>query len=330
MSDPGQLLGAVRGALAVRLAGRRVPLAARIQVTSRCSSACLYCTPPADQGEAMDTAQLRGILDELAGLGCLRISFSGGEPMMRQDIGALVDHCAELGMSPEMNTSGAGLAERVGDVSRLELLKLSLDGPEQIHDTQRGRQGSYQEVSEALVAARGLGIRTVLVATITRYNVEHLEHLLELARQHDAMAAFQPIKSYYKGGADVADLMPLPGAMQRAVSRLRRARRDGMARWMRNSDVALGHLASWPDYPRLRCWAGRMFCIIGADGTVYPCDRVRIDTPLPSCLDHGLEVALARLPDPRCEGCGFCGALEINLAMSLEWRIAGSLLRLLH
>lgn len=278
----------------------------------------------------MSTRQILRVLRELSSIGCLRVSFSGGEPTLRDDIGWLVDGCAALGMVPEMNSSGHGVADRIGELGGLRLLKLSLDGPEEIHDEVRGRKGSYVEVMEALRAARGAGIRTVLVTTITSRNVGQLDHVLELARDAGVFAAFQPIKPYYKGAVDIEDLLPDPGDMRRAVEGLVAARRDGYAHTLRNSPAGLEHLSDWPRYGELRCWAGRIFCIVGADGTLYPCDRTRIDDPLPSCTEEGLEKALERLPDPDCEGCGFCGALELNFAMALDWRVARTILKLVR
>jgi hypothetical protein len=116
--------------------------------------------------------------------------------------------------------------------------------------------------------------------------------------------------------------------MRRAVRQLEAALSDGYASTLRNSASGLAHISRWPTYSDLRCWAGRIFCIVGADGTLYPCDRTRIDAPLPSCLDEGLAAALSRLPDPTCDGCGFCGALELNMAMALDYRIAGTIRKL--
>lgn len=326
----GRFARAARDALRVRFLGARIPLAARIQVIRNCPLNCTYCTPPAEDDVVMDGLQVEGLLTELADLGCLRVSFSGGEPMLRKDIGSLVSRCADLGMAPEMNSSGYGFAKRAREVRRLRLLKLSLDGPEEVHDAQRRKKGSYREVLQAIEAARSEAIRTVLVATITKQNVEHVDHVLELAREYGTFAAFQPVKPFYKGTCDVTDLLPDPDALRTAVRRLKQHKRSDNGRHMRQSIAALDHLDDWPEYRPLRCWAGRIFCIIGADGTLYPCDRTEIRQSLPNCVEGGLVSTLKGLPEPDCSGCGFCGAVELNLAMAFDWRIAGSLLRLLR
>lgn len=324
-----QLLSAAWGAARVRVLGERVPLAARIQVTNRCSLDCRYCTLPDEKNREMSTGQIEAILADLARLSCQRVSFSGGEPLLRPDIARLVDRCAELGISPEMNSCGVGFARQAAGLSRLKLLKLSLDGPEAVHDDLARRPGSFAEVMEAVAAARQQGIRTVLTTTITALNIAHLPEVLAIARVQDVMVAFQPLKIFYKGTTAGTDLLPEPEEMRRAVAWLLEAHRGGLGRHMRNSEVGLRHLERWPEYSQVRCWAGRIFCIIGADGSLYPCDRTELPGEAPSCLALGVEEALRRLPEPDCAGCGFCGALELNLALALEPRIAGQLLRLL-
>lgn len=320
------LVAAVARAAKVRFAGDRRPIAARIQVTRQCPLDCVYCKLPDEAGEPMTTGQIVGLLEQLSEVGCIRVSFSGGEPMMRPDIGDLVDACAPLGIEPEMNTSGWGLAERVDEIRGLKLLKISLDGPEPIHDLVRGREGSHREVLAAVTAARAAGIRTVLVSTITKHNVGSMSHVLETAVAHGAFAAFQPLKPYYKGAAE--EFLPDGPEMRRAVRMLEAARLDGMSNTLRNSPAGLRHLSRWPHYAPLRCWAGRLFVIVGADGTLYPCDRTLIPGELPNCFDGGLAKALEALPDPECDGCGFCGALELNLAMALNWRVVPAIARL--
>ena len=312
----------------MRLLGKRVPLAVRLQVAGACPNRCAYCEQPDVADDALSSEELHALLRDLPGLGCMRVSFSGGEPMLRSDIGALVGACAALGMAPEMNSCGIQLAARAGELVGLRLLKLSLDGPRELHDALCGREGSYDEVVAAVRAARALGIPVVLVATITRHNVERLDWVLDRAREWDVMAAFQPYKPYRPGVGGCADLLPSPEAMRAAVERLLLAQRDGAAPLLRNSAVELRRLLSWPDYPRQRCWAGRIFCVVGLDGRVYPCDRVSIESALPNVRERGLAHALARLPEPRCGGCGFCGAQALNLALNLDPRVLGALLRL--
>ena len=65
-------------------------------------------------------------------------------------------------------------------------------------------------------------------------------------------------------------------------------------------------------------WAGRIFCIIGTDGTLYPCDRISYGENLANCYKMGFRQAFSLMPAINCSGCGFCGVLELNFLMSLR------------
>ena len=254
------------------------------------------------------------MLGQLRDLGTRKVSFSGGEPLLREDIGEIIDRCAALGISPEMNSRGTYIEKRLAGLKRLDLLKVSVDGPEEVHDALSNRAGAYRDCIKAIEAAKAAGIRVSIATTITRHNVGHLDFILGLAKRYGIRAAFQPLKPLYRGvgGEQMKELYPPPEEYRRQVTRLAELKADGCAGYMRNSLIGLRHIQGWPDYPRLDCSAGKLFCIIDTDGTLYPCDRVSYSGKLPNCFEIGVEKALNSAPPVKCGGCGFCGSLELN------------------
>ena len=99
---------------------------------------------------------------------------------------------------------------------------------------------------------------------------------------------------------------------------------------MRNSLRSLRHIYNWPTYERLVCQAGKIFCMIGPTGVLTPCDRLEYNTPLPNCLELGFRVAFNKLPIIQCNGCGFCGSLELNYLASLRWDIVPTLNKIMQ
>jgi len=104
---------------------------------------------------------------------------------------------------------------------------------------------------------------------------------------------------------------------KKAIGRLIELKKKGGSH-LRNSLIGLYHVYNWPKYKKLRCWAGKIFCIIDTDGTVMPCDRISYSTKLPNCREVGFSKALLSLPEVCCSGCGFCGVLELNFIMSFK------------
>src|SRR3954471_15211153 len=71
----------------------------RISVTDRCNLRCQYCMPETDYAwlprESVLSFEEIGVLAEVfAGLGADRIRITGGEPLLRRDLPALVEALA--------------------------------------------------------------------------------------------------------------------------------------------------------------------------------------------------------------------------------------------
>jgi radical SAM protein with 4Fe4S-binding SPASM domain len=64
----------------------RIPLSGSMEITWRCNLRCVHCYMRPYRAEPeLTTADIRRILDELAGAGCLRLLITGGEPLVRDD-----------------------------------------------------------------------------------------------------------------------------------------------------------------------------------------------------------------------------------------------------
>lgn len=86
------------GATRHRLTGHRAVLNATIVVTRRCSALCSYCSSPMQPARELETWEILALIDELARGGMARVGLTGGEPLLRDDIGHIVDHCADRGI----------------------------------------------------------------------------------------------------------------------------------------------------------------------------------------------------------------------------------------
>ncbi len=101
-----------------------------IELTERCDNDCIHCCinlPAAGAGACareMTTAEVKGLLDQAAQLGCLQVRFTGGEPLLRADFERLYLHARRLGMkvlvftnARQLGMGGAGgRGERLADL----------------------------------------------------------------------------------------------------------------------------------------------------------------------------------------------------------------------
>ena len=165
---------------------------AKIKLTSRCNLRCRMCRYWRTEEEtSLPTDQWRRILDELAGLGCRKVHFSGGEVFLRQDFLDLVEHASGLGLNVNMTTNGTLLTpERIRRLvrARAHSVSSSLDGPRpRIHDAARGVPGSFRRTVRALrrlvaeAGRRGHGPKLRLNFVLMQQNYLHLPEMLDLA-----------------------------------------------------------------------------------------------------------------------------------------------------
>src|SRR5213596_2852612 len=96
------------------------PYAFLAEITHRCPLHCPYCSNPTRIREDVDltTDEWERVIREAAALGVLQIGFSGGEPLLRRDLGELIATARSANLYTNLITSGVGLdGQRVRELS---------------------------------------------------------------------------------------------------------------------------------------------------------------------------------------------------------------------
>ena len=147
------------------------PVSAFLAVTARCPWTCPHCSRGGRRnGPELSTAEWLDVLRQLHGLGTSLIGFTGGEPCVRADLGALVHAAAAGGAATILFTSGQGFTPELATRLRaagLWAVCVSLDADtSEVHDSARGR-GSFAVALDALRLARAQGFYTMAGAVAT-------------------------------------------------------------------------------------------------------------------------------------------------------------------
>ena len=322
--------------LAGRASGRPALLSAVIYLTQRCNLRCVYCSAPLRGTGELDTAAWRTIIDQLAALGCLRVAILGGEPLLRPDLGELIEHIRRRGMTASMTSNGLLVPRRVDHLRGLSHLVLSLDAPGPANDEARGR-GVFAAVEAAIAAARAAGLRVKLNAVLSAPTAPHLDALLAFCERHDLPLTINVVRSESEAlWKDAATVRLAPDAIEALLQRLAAEARHNPR--LLFSAATYAYAAEWRDYtkdraeagdwpaadPRLRraptCHHGRNTVAIDADGEVYPCSitfgRIRGG----NAARDGVEAAWRRLHDHQCLTCFSPCTVEQNAILSLRPR----------
>ena len=176
------------------------------ELTYRCPLHCVFCYNPLNYAaieNELTTAEWVKVMREARQLGAAQLGFSGGEPLMRDDLEELVDEAHRLGFYTNLITSGVGLNEK-----RIQALKTA--GLDHI---QLSFQDSTQEMNDFLSSTKTFELKKRVAALIKQYdypmvmnvvlhrhNLPHIDKIIEMALSLEAEYVELANTQYYGWG----------------------------------------------------------------------------------------------------------------------------------
>lgn len=249
--------------MAVELArGAQVPLHVLLELTYRCNVRCVHCYL-AGQEREMTLDELLPVLDDLAAAGCLILTLSGGEVLLRTDFFDVAEAARARGFALRIFTNCTIVTPRIADrIAALDPVVVEtslLGGDAHTHDEITLTGGSFQKTVRGVRLLRERGVRVKLKTTLMNANIGQVVEMERLAAdlgaEHQVGFTLMP-----KQDGDRAPLaLKADDAALRAY--VRRRERD------LNLDSPLP-IATGDDG---LCSAGRASCSISPSGDVYPC-----------------------------------------------------------
>lgn len=175
-------------AFRARATRTRTPIAATLELTRRCNLRCIHCYlgDQAEQHRLRDqelgTEAVKAALSEWVEAGCLYLTITGGEPLLRPDFADIYRHARELGLVVTVFSNGTLVADGIVALFR-ELpprkVEISLYGATaETHDAITSVPGSYAHAWTGIRRLQAGGIRVVLktiLMTANRYELEAME-----------------------------------------------------------------------------------------------------------------------------------------------------------
>ena len=298
----------IKSILSQKLFHKKTPLSVSWTLTNRCNKKCFYCDLPNIPSKELTTKQILGIIAELANLGTQRIGFTGGEPLLREDIKEIIDYSHKKGIFTGTVSNGSLVKENINKIKNLDLLQLSLDGEKEINDLQRYK-GSYKDVISAIKSARDKIPKIWLTYVLTKNNLNSVDFILDLARQYNLKVFFQPVVYYKNCGLQARSLFPDKEKFKEIIKKLIKLKK--VNKYIGNSIVGLRYIYGWPNYKKLKFYAGELFAHIYPNGNVYPCFNMDDKHPL-NYLSNGFDNAFKNLELKNCKGCWTYAHIEMT------------------
>ena len=184
-------------------------------VTKKCNLSCAHCYINAvgeeesetDTGE-LTTREAMGMIEDLAAIKAPMLAFSGGEPLLRNDIYELNVYAMKLGLRTILSTNSTLITREVAKKIKeagFVYVGVSLDGSEEAHDRFRGARGAFEKSLQGLRYLMEEGVNTGVRFAITNQNYDELPKVLEITRR-EKIPRFSLFQLVYGGrGKEIID-----------------------------------------------------------------------------------------------------------------------------
>jgi AdoMet-dependent heme synthase len=252
-----------------------IPLGVHLDLTWRCNERCVHCYLDHDDKGELTYDEIDNLLPQLADAGVLLLTLSGGEPMLRKDLFAILRRARSLMFNIKLKTNAIlidgpkAAALREMGIGSVQVSIYSHRA--EVHDAITKVPGSLKRSLAAIKFLREHGLKVTIANVLMAGNRADYPGVQQLARELGAQFTLDPTITPHING-------------DRSLLRLNISRSE-LRDVMRDKSVA-GDLvessaprpATEDDLDQVPCSAGHSSCYISPYGDVYPC----VQFPLPS------------------------------------------------
>jgi MoaA/NifB/PqqE/SkfB family radical SAM enzyme len=175
----GAQFRALKGMIRTQLLGKPNPIAMTFAITYDCMCKCVHCSAGKHYREGiqeLSTQEAKNLIDQAQKLGIAMIAFTGGEPLMREDLFELIAHVNKRKTMPIMFTNGLLLTDENVDKlveAGLYSIFVSIDSPiPEEHNKLRGMSGLFEQAMKGIQRLKAKGVMVGLSSYATRSATE--------------------------------------------------------------------------------------------------------------------------------------------------------------
>jgi pyrroloquinoline quinone biosynthesis protein E len=255
------------------------PLWLLAELTYACPLQCPYCSNPMDiaaRRDELSTADWVRVMREARKMGATQLGFSGGEPLIRQDLEELIAEARRLGYYTNLITSGVGMDEkriRAFKDAGLDHIQVSFQASSEELNNFIAGTDAFEHKKQMARLVKQYGYPMVLCFVLHRRNEDQIRDILELAVALQADYVELATTQYY-GWAfhNREQLLPTREQLARAEA-VAKEYQERLKGKMKIYYVIPDYYENRPK----RCmdgW-GSVFLTIAPDGTALPCHAAR-------------------------------------------------------
>ncbi|MFX1483800.1 MAG: radical SAM protein [Promethearchaeota archaeon] len=318
----------------------KFPVLSEIAITYRCNNKCRFCyafSPYRESGE-MTTEEIKRVIDIIVDDAHVpSLSFTGGEPTLREDLFELISYARQRGLRVNLITNGIRCHDKefVQKLvnAGLNSAQVSIEGPDaETHDYIVGIPGAFEKTVQGIKNLRATEIYTHCNTTICRPNLDKLEELVDFHADELGLTYFSMNMVIYTGtAAKLRDELQITYSEIKDIVKMvkKRANKRGIQFvWYAPTPVCLFNpIAHGLGAKSCACCDGLLS--VDAEGGLLPCSS--FSEPVGNLLEEGFEKVwynrasrFWRAKDFAPEGCKSCEFFDYCFgACPLYWDVQG-------
>jgi len=295
------------------------PLRMDLALTFKCQNNCIHCYAGGPhETQELSTEQWKQVIDKLQQIGVFILTFTGGEPTLREDLPDLLLYAQNKGMVTGLVTNGRRLKDKTYvetlEKTGLDFVQVTLEShrPE-IHDKITTIKGSWKETVAGIKNAVPSVIYTTTNTTLNKNNAQYFLETIDFIKQL-GVAAFGCNSLIYSGKAnEISSEFALAlETLKELLPRVKdKANQLGLkflwytpTQYCRFDPVSLGLGIK-------SCTAAMVNMCVGPNGDVYPCQSYfkslgnLLKDEWHSIWNNPLAVSIRKreYAEPKCKDC---------------------------
>lgn len=251
------------------------PLWLLAELTYRCPLQCPYCSNPVEIAKYKDelsTEDWIRVMRQARKMGAAQLGFSGGEPLARRDLEALIAEARSLGYYTNLITSGVGMDEKRVKTFKeagLDHIQISFQASDEELNNYLGGTRSFQHKQEMARVVKEHEYPMVLNIVLHRKNVDQIRDILDMTVALKADYVELASTQYYGWSrVNIEQLLPTREQLARA-EKTAREYQEKMRDKMKIIYVIPDYFENRPK-ACMNGW-GSIFLTIAPDGSALPC-----------------------------------------------------------
>ncbi len=255
------------------------PLWLLAELTYACPLQCPYCSNPLDMANVkkeLSTDDWFRVMREARAMGATQLGFSGGEPLVRQDLEELIAEARHLGFYTNLITSGIGMDEeriKAFKEAGLDHIQVSFQASSEELNNFIAGTDTYEHKIEMARLVKKYGYPMVLCFVLHRKNEDYVRDILELSIALEADYVELATTQYYGWAYHNSEQLLPTKAQLKHAEKVAKEYQEKMKGKMKIYYVIPDY---FEDRPK-KCmdgW-GNVFLTITPDGTALPCHAAR-------------------------------------------------------